>query len=125
MVSGVRSTDRINAVTGFSLQHSFSGSLSLMTPDRLPTYLMEESMSLANVIHGIASDRSFASRFTHDPTTALASVDLALNEEEVSAIRATIRRPGWHELCSFAKAEIDNYPWIPVEVASPVSCSII
>ena len=82
-------------------------------------------MSLADVVHRIASDPSFASRFAQDPATALASAKLELSEQELAALRALMARPKWETLCSPAQAEIDSFPWLVVDLAPPQAYSPI
>ncbi len=80
-------------------------------------------MSLTHVIHRIASDPSFAHLFSLNPASALASAQLELNNEELAAVQALMRRPGWQKLCRPAEAEIESYPWVAVQRSSPEACS--
>jgi len=76
-------------------------------------------MSLAHVIHRIATDDSFANQFVYDPASALATAGLELNTPELAALQALMSHPGWQNLCSSTQAEIDT----SVSVAAPTACS--
>jgi len=80
-------------------------------------------MSLAIVIHRIATNQSFANQFQQDPASALASAGLELNKLEMASLQKLVNRPDWQSLYCSAEAETDPSPWLPIPVVSPAQCS--
>lgn len=77
-------------------------------------------MTLAHVVHRIATDRSFAKRILQEAQAALAAADFVLDDESIAAVLAVLRDSAhWEELCSPTMNPLDPYPWYS-ERADPV-----
>ncbi len=69
-------------------------------------------MTLAHVVHRIATDPSFTTQFLQDPPKALADVQVTLDTESIEVLLAILRtNPNWPALCSPAMDGPEEFPW--------------
>lgn len=69
-------------------------------------------MTLANVVHRIATDPTFAPQLVEDAQKALVDADLVLDAESMEGLLAVLRSdPNWMELCSPAMNGPEEFPW--------------
>ena len=69
-------------------------------------------MTLARVVHRIATDHVFAKRLLQEPQATLAAADFVLDDESITALLAVLG-DGVHsrDLCSPTMDPLDPYPW--------------
>ena len=68
-------------------------------------------MELAQTIHRLTTDSTFADSMQLDAAAALEAVGLHLTNDELAAVRAFLQNGSWEDLCDPSQADSGYGPW--------------